>query len=130
MPSGSPGLFGSLSLNCEVLIKVEIRPGIKLVSESTGMGASVKKGDTVTVRLNGWLNQGDPIQENYVGDIVVGSRILIPGIEYSLEGMKPGGKRTVKISPHLGYKETGVKDLIPANAVLIYEIEILAIQGT
>ncbi|MEJ2232036.1 MAG: FKBP-type peptidyl-prolyl cis-trans isomerase [Nitrospirales bacterium] len=90
----------------------------------------MKKGDTVTFRLNGWLNQGDPVQENYVGEIVVGSRVVIPGIEYSLEGMKPGGKRIVKISPHLGYKEAGVKDLIPANAVLIYEIEILAIQGT
>ena len=109
---------------------MEIRPGIKLVSESAGTGQSVKKGDTVTVRLNGWLNQGDPVQENYVGEIVVGSRAVIPGIEYSLEGMKPGGKRTVKISPYLGYKETGVKDLIPANAVLIYEIEVLAIQGT
>jgi len=112
-----------------VLPKVEIRPGIKLVSESVGVGQSVKKGDTVTVRLNGWLNQGDSIQENYVGEIVVGSRAVIPGIEYSLEGMKPGGTRTVKISPHLGYKETDIKDLIPAHAVLIYEIEVLDVQA-
>jgi peptidylprolyl isomerase len=109
---------------------MEIKAGIKLVSESEGNGPPVKKGDTVTVRLNGWLNQGQPVQENYVGEIVVGNRVAIPGIEYSLEGMKQGGKRKVKISPHLGYKETGVKDLIPPNAVLIYEIEVLGVKGT
>ena len=109
---------------------MELKPGIKLVSESEGSGPPVKKGDKVTVRLNGWLNQGDPVQENYVGEIVVGSRVVVPGIEYSLEGMKQGGKRRVKISPHLGYKDTGVKDLIPANAVLIYEIEVLDAKGT
>ncbi|MDH4194316.1 MAG: FKBP-type peptidyl-prolyl cis-trans isomerase [Nitrospirota bacterium] len=107
---------------------MEIKPGIKLVSESVGSGQAVKKGDTVTVRLNGWLNQGDPIQENNVKDIVVGGRLVIPGIEYSLEGMKQGGKRKIKISPHLGYKEAGIKNLIPANAVLIYEIEVLDVK--
>ena len=108
---------------------MEIKPGIELVSESAGTGQSVKKGDRVTVRLNGWLNHGDAIQQDFVGEIVVGSRVVIPGIEYSLEGMKPGGKRRVRISPHLGYKDTGVRDLIPANAVLIYEIEVLNVKG-
>lgn len=109
---------------------MELKPGIKLVSESEGNGPPVKKGDTVTVRLNGWLNQGQPVQENFVGEIVVGNRVAIPGIEYSLEGMKQGGKRKVKISPHLGYKEAGLKDLIPSNAVLIYEIEVIDVKCT
>ena len=107
---------------------MEIKPGIRLVSESGGSGPPVKKGDKVTVRLNGRLNHGDPVQENHVCEVIVGSRAVIPGIEYSLEGMKQGGKRTVKISPHLGYKEAGLKDLIPANAVLVYEIEILDVK--
>ena len=109
---------------------MELKPGIMLVSESEGIGEPVKKGDRVTARLNGWLNQGDVVQENYVGEIVVGSRVMIPGIEYSLEGMKQGGKRKVKISPHLGYKGAGLKDLIPENAVLVYEIEILDVKGS
>ena len=109
---------------------MELKPGIKLISELEGTGEPVKKGDRVTVRLNGWINQGSPIQENYVGEIVVGSRVAIPGIEYSLEGMKQGGKRKVKISPHLGYKEAGVRNLIPENAVLVYEIEVLDVKGT
>ena len=106
---------------------MEIKPGIKLIEESEGSGQPVKKGDRAKVRLSGWLNQGDSIQENYIVEIEVGRRIVIAGIEYSLEGMKPGGKRKVKISPHLGYKETGVGK-IPPNAVLIYEIELLDVK--
>ena len=77
---------------------MDLKPGIKLVSESEGSGPPVKKGDRVTVRLSGWLNQGDPVQENHVAEITVGSRVTIPGIEYSLEGMKQGGRRTVNQS--------------------------------
>lgn len=105
-----------------------LRSGIKLLAETQGTGEPIKKGDTVKVRLNGWLNQGQPIQENYLGEIVVGSREVVPGIGYSIEGMRRGGKRKVKISPHLAYREAGVENRIPANAVLIYEIEVLEVK--
>ena len=105
-----------------------LRSGIKLLAETQGTGEPIKKGDTVKVRLNGWLNQGRQFQENYLGEIVVGGREVIPGVGYSIEGMKRGGKRKVKISPHLGYRETGVKDHIPPNAVLVYEIEVLEVK--
>ena len=105
-----------------------LKPGIQLLSETEGGGDPVQKGDTVKIRLNGWLNRGEQILENYLGEIVVGNRTLIPGIEYSIEGMKQNGKRKVKISPHLGYREVGVQNLIPPNAVLIYEIEVLDVK--
>jgi len=107
---------------------MDIRPGVKLIAETEGSGQPVKKGDRVTVRLNCWLNQGDLIQENLVEEIEIGKRVVIAGIEYSLEGMKLGGKRKVKISPHLGYKEVGVDNVIPPNAVLVYEIELLEVK--
>jgi FKBP-type peptidyl-prolyl cis-trans isomerase len=105
-----------------------LKSGIKLLSETQGTGEPIKKGDTVKVRLNGWLNQGQQVQENYLGEVVVGAREVIPGIDYSIEGMKLGGKRKVKISPHLGYREASVENRIPPNAVLVYEIEILEIE--
>ena len=53
---------------------------------------------------------------------------VVPGIGYSIEGMRRGGKRKVKISPHLGYREAGIENLIPPNAVLVYEIEVLEVK--
>ena len=105
-----------------------LKPGIKLLSETKGTGNPVKRGDTVKIRLNGWLNQGEQIQTNYVGEVVVGSRKILAGIDYSIEGMRRGGKRKVKISPHLGYRKVGVENRIPANAVLVFEIEVLDVK--
>ena len=107
---------------------MKLKSGVKLLSETQGTGQAIKKGDTVKVRLNGWLNQGQQIQENYLCEIAVGGRELIPGIDYSIEGMRKGGKRRVKISPHLGYREAGVENLVPPNAVLVYEIEVLEVK--
>jgi len=107
---------------------MKLKSGVKLLSETSGTGESIKKGDTVKVRLNGWLNQGQQIQENHFCEIIVGSRDVIPGIDYSIDGMRRGGKRKVKISPHLGYRDAGVENLIPPNAVLVYEIEVLEVK--
>jgi FKBP-type peptidyl-prolyl cis-trans isomerase len=108
---------------------VNVKPGIKLLSEIEGVGVPAMKGDRIVVRLNGWLTKGEPIQENFNAENLIGSRVVIPGIEYSVEGMRPGGKRKVKISPHLAYKDVGVPGLIPPNAVLIYEIEVLSVAS-
>src|SRR5262249_33682863 len=105
-----------------------LKPGIKLLSETKGSGDPIKKGDTVKIRLNGWLNQGQQIQENYAGEAVVGRGKLMRAIDDSIEGMRPGGKRKVKVSPHLGYRRVGIANRIPANAVLVFEIEVLDVK--
>lgn len=107
---------------------MKLTSGITLIAETVGAGLAIKKGDKVTVRLNGWLNRGETIQRDYVGDIVIGNHGVIAGIEYALIGMRPGGRRTVRISPHLGYKAAGIAGPIPADAVLVYEIEVLEIE--
>jgi len=106
---------------------MKLKSGVKLLSETPGTGQPIKKGDTVKVGLNGWLNKGQQIQENHLCEVAVGDRKLIPGIDYSIEGMTKGGKRRVKISPQLGYREAGVENLTP-NAVLVYEIEVLEVK--
>lgn len=113
---------------------MNLRSGIKLICEAQGEGESIRKGDLVKARVDCWLNRGDLVFANRIGEVVVGSRQWIAGIEYALEGMKKGGVRKVKISPHLAYGEkeiaiapceqrTGEK--IGPNAVLICEIEVL-----
>ncbi len=54
--------------------------------------------------------------------IVLGQRQAIAGVEHALIGMKAGGYRKVRISPHLAYRDKGIPDLIPANAVLVVEL--------
>ena len=107
---------------------MNIKQGIKLLEEVEGSGDIAEKGDIVEIKLNGWLNEGEKFQSDYIGKILLGSRELIPGIEYAIEGMRTQGKRKVKISPHLGYKDEGVEGLIPPNALLIYDIELLSVS--
>ena len=54
--------------------------------------------------------------------LVLGRRQAIAGVEHALMGMKAGGYRKVRVSPHLAYRVKGIQDLIPPDAVLICEI--------
>lgn len=105
--------------------ELKIKSGIKLLEEVEGTGKEVIKGDSVTVKLNAWLNSGTQVQTNFEETIEIGSRKTISGVENTILGMKKLGKRKVKISPHLAYAKQGIVGLIPPNSVLIYEIEVL-----
>jgi FKBP-type peptidyl-prolyl cis-trans isomerase len=52
----------------------------------------------------------------------LGSREAMAGVEYSLIGMKKGGYRKVRVSPHLAFRDKGLPDLVPPNAVLVVEL--------
>ena len=55
----------------------------------------------------------------------LGKRTVIAGLEYGVEDMCVGGKRSLQVSPHLAYREAGVPGIIPANAKLRFEVELL-----
>jgi FKBP-type peptidyl-prolyl cis-trans isomerase len=96
--------------------------GIKLIEDIEGTGQEAVKGDTVEFESKGCLNQGECIQDRLMMTTKIGKRDVIAGIEYALIGMKEGGYRKVKISPHLGYRDVGVDGKIPPNAILVYEL--------
>ena len=116
--------------------------GLKLLEEREGAGTPAKKGDRVVYNTRIFLNQGDEVPlndlqakqlpkemvrvENGVTlidhTIVLGRRQAIAGIEQPLMGMKVGGYRKVRVSPHVAYRDKGIPDLIPPDAVLICEI--------
>lgn len=119
------------------------RKGVELIDETEGSGKPAKKGDQVVYNIRIFLNKRDevPINEKQVSQdlpadvirqednqvfvdhrIELGKRHAIAGIEDSLIGMKPGGYRKVKVSPHLAYGDRGIPGLIPANALLVVEI--------
>jgi FKBP-type peptidyl-prolyl cis-trans isomerase len=121
---------------------MRLKSGIKLLDERPGSGMAAKKGDSVIYNLKIFLNKGDEVplnqrQAEYLPaqmirtidgyrfvdhKTVLGGREAMAGVEYSLLGMKEGGYRKVRVSPHLGYREEGLVDLIPANSVLIVEL--------
>ena len=121
---------------------MRIKSGIKLLAEIEGEGEPARKGDSVVYNWRLYRNQGEeitlneqqaknlPVEMIRVVDgyrfidhrTILGSRQTMAGVEYSLYGMKPGGYRKIRISPHLAYRDKGLGDLIPANAVLIVEL--------
>ena len=116
--------------------------GLKILAEQEGEGQPAQKGDRVTYNCRIFLNKGDEVMlnakqvdqlpkdmirvvegERFVDHkTVLGSRQTIAGVEHALTGMKAGGYRKVRVSPHLAYRETGIPDLIPPGAVLVVEI--------
>lgn len=93
-----------------------------MLEEREGTGEPAAKGDTVEFESQAWLSGGDPAQDRIITTACLGKRQVIAGVEYSLIGMKPGGYRKVKISPHLAYRDVGVPEKVPPHAVLIFEL--------
>jgi FKBP-type peptidyl-prolyl cis-trans isomerase len=102
-----------------------MRKGIEIEELRPGSGPTAERGHTITVRYTGFLNRGDKFLENVTCTFRVGSREVIPGLAHGVEGMRVGGLRRVRVSPHLGYGAAGVPGTIPPHAVLIFEIELL-----
>ena len=102
--------------------------GIKIQNVVVGTGIIAKRGDSVTIRYDLRLNKGENVQAGQVVRFIVGKRWVIPGLEYGVEGMQVGGRRIIRVSPHLGYRNEGVPGLVPANAVLVFDVEMLEIQ--
>jgi FKBP-type peptidyl-prolyl cis-trans isomerase len=98
------------------------KSGIKIVADAPGTGAEIKKGDTVRVRYDIQLNCGDYLARDQETMFTVGGRELVAGLRYGLEGMRVGGTRKFRASPHLCYRAQEL-ERIPKNAVLIFDVK-------
>jgi peptidylprolyl isomerase len=106
--------------------------GLKWQDTQIGSGDTAATGDTVSVHYSGYLadgtkfdsslDRGAPLQ------FTIGAGQVIPGWEEGLVGMQTGGKRTLLIPPDLAYGDRGYPPVIPANATLRFEVELIAIQ--
>ena len=121
-----------------------MRPGIEIITDTIGEGQPVRRHEWYQFRLKMWLHRGDPIRwtgpwgsspatledngETLVTYFRYDREQLIAGLFYGCEGMNVGGTRTLRIAPHLAYREIGVPGCIPPNALITVEVGILA-QG-
>jgi FKBP-type peptidyl-prolyl cis-trans isomerase len=102
--------------------------GLKVENLHIGDGVTAERGSRVNVRYSGYLNHGDAFQTDVVASFVVGERNIIAGLSWGVAGMRVGGRRRLHVGPHLAYREQGVPGIVPPNAKLIFEVELLAIE--
>lgn len=97
-----------------------------------GTGATAASGDTVTVHYLGTLTNGTKFDSSYDRgtpySFRLGAGAVIPGFDQGVTGMKVGGKRRLTIPPSLAYGSTG-SGLIPPNATIVFEVELVSIAG-
>jgi FKBP-type peptidyl-prolyl cis-trans isomerase len=115
---------------------IEMPNGLKYTDTKTGDGSTATSGNKVSVHYTGWLynngakgakfdssvDRGQPFQ------FTLGAHQVIAGWDEGVAGMKVGGKRTLIIPPELGYGARGAGGVIPPNATLMFDVELLGVQ--
>jgi FKBP-type peptidyl-prolyl cis-trans isomerase FkpA len=95
-----------------------------------GTGAESAAGQRVTVHYTGWLTDGEKFDSskdrNDPFRFRLGAGEVIRGWDQGVQGMKVGGKRKLTIPPEMGYGARGAGGVIPPNATLVFEVELLA----
>jgi len=97
-----------------------------------GEGAEAVAGQHVSVHYTGWLMDGTKFDSskdrNEPFDFPLGARHVIAGWDEGVQGMKIGGTRKLTIPPELGYGARGAGGVIPPNATLVFEVELLGFE--
>ncbi len=97
-----------------------------------GTGKEAVKGKEITVHYVGFLEDGtsfdSSIERKQPLSITLGVGMVIAGWDEGFAGMKEGGKRKLTIPPHMGYGSQGIGNIIPPNATLIFEVELLKVD--
>jgi FKBP-type peptidyl-prolyl cis-trans isomerase FkpA len=110
--------------------------GLQIEELVVGEGAAAASGQKVSVHYTGWLDQNgtkgtkfdSSHDRNEAFVFGLGRGQVIRGWDEGVQGMKVGGKRKLTIPPELGYGSRGVGGVIPPNATLVFEVELLKVS--
>lgn len=106
--------------------------GLVIEDLAVGSGAAAAAGQKATVHYTGWLSNGRKFDSskdrNQPFDFPLGGGRVIAGWDEGVQGMRVGGVRRLTIPPELGYGAYGAGGVIPPNATLVFEVELLALD--
>jgi peptidylprolyl isomerase len=134
-------LFVSSILDHSAMSQSSAKPvttssGLQIIDSKPGTGASPRSGQTVVVHYTGWLYANgakgkkfdSSVDRNEPFEFPVGAGRVIRGWDEGVGSMKVGGKRTLIIPPQLGYGASGAGGVIPPNATLMFDVELLGLK--
>src|ERR1700728_4308619 len=110
--------------------------GLKIIDVKVGTGATPKTGQTCVMHYTGWLYENgtkgkkfdSSVDRNEPFEFAIGTGNVIKGWDEGVITMKVGGKRTLIIPPALGYGARGAGGVIPPNATLMFDVELLSVK--
>jgi peptidylprolyl isomerase len=134
-------VIGSAAVYNSAMAQSSARPvttssGLQIIDSKPGTGASPRTGQTVVVHYTGWLYANgakgkkfdSSVDRNEPLEFAVGTGRVIRGWDEGVGSMKVGGKRTLIIPPQLGYGASGAGGVIPPNATLMFDVELLSLK--
>jgi peptidylprolyl isomerase len=110
--------------------------GLQIIDSKVGDGAAPKPGQICVMHYTGWLYENgqkgkkfdSSVDRNEPFEFPIGQHRVIAGWDEGVASMKVGGKRTLIIPPALGYGARGAGGVIPPNATLMFDVELLAVK--
>jgi peptidylprolyl isomerase len=141
MGYGAQGAGDDIPPNAKLVFDVKLLSVIRteIIEIKKGEGAEAKAGQLVTVHYTGWLfdknaaeNKGTKFDSsrdrNEPFDFPLGHGRVISGWDVGVQGMMVGGQRTLVIPPEMGYGRRGAGGVIPPNATLVFDVELLGVN--
>ncbi len=140
-PGGDSGNTGEPAAKAEAAAEViEITPGLTMRKLENGYGRAAVAGDLASVHYTGWLfDETAPdgrgkkfdssVDRGQEFQFPLGAGRVIRGWDEGVVGMLIGEKRELRIAPELGYGDRGAGSAIPPGATLLFEVELMGLQG-
>lgn len=129
--------LGALAMTAPANAEETTASGLKIIDTEVGTGEQPKTGQTAVVHYTGWLYENGEKGNKFDSSVdrgtpfgfKIGTGQVIRGWDEGVATMKVGGKRTLILPPELGYGARGAGGVIPPNATLIFDVELLEIQN-